>query len=86
MIFIRIAVNDSFAGAVDLLERARRQGDHLVVAAALPEAECQKQKNIDQQRLRAYAALGCVGTIFPLATMTPAIENRLKRCSYLVLP
>ena len=86
VIFIRIAINDSFAGAVDLLESARRQGDHLVVAAELSEAENQKQKKIDQHLLTAYAALGCVGTIFPCATMTAAIENRLKRCSYLVLP
>ncbi len=86
VIFIRLAVNGSFAEAVDLLESARRHGDHLVVAAELSEAECQKQKTIDQQLLTAYAALGCVGTIFPCATMTPAIESRLKRCSYLVLP
>ncbi len=86
VIFIRLATNDSFTEAVDLLECARRQGDHLVVAADLSGPQGKKQKNIDQQILTPYAALGCVGTIFPCATMTAAIENRLKRCSYLVLP
>jgi hypothetical protein len=85
VIFIRIDVKGSFAAAVDLLECARQQGDHLVVAAELPENECQKQNTNDQQLLTPYAALGCVGTIFSHAKMTVAIENRLKRCSCLVL-
>ncbi len=86
VIFIRIDVKGSFAAAVDVLECARQQGDHLVVAAELPENECQKQNTNDEQLLTPYAALGCVGTIFPLAKMTVAIENRLKLCSYMVLP
>ena len=86
VIFIRLAINDSFTEAVDLLECARRQGDHLVVAADLSEPKGPKQNANDQQLLTPYAALGCVGSIFSLTKMTVEVENRLKRCCYLVLP
>ncbi|MBU1566398.1 MAG: hypothetical protein KJ630_12330 [Proteobacteria bacterium] len=86
VVFIRLEINDSFAMAVDRLERARHLGDHLVVAADFPESGWQNKHNTCRNLLIAYAALGCVGTIFPFEKMTSAIEHRLKDCSYLVLP
>lgn len=85
VILIHMEIDGSLAVDVDALECARCLGDHLVVAARISNLQ-QASGDTGVDPLVAYAALGCVGAIFPISSMTALIEQRFKQCCSLILP
>jgi D-glycero-beta-D-manno-heptose 1-phosphate adenylyltransferase len=87
IIFIRIGLNEPLFQTIERLEQARRLGDYLVVAADIGVVSLPGKKYSERQTLATYAALGCVGSIFPMEEeMEATFERRFRRCSYIFQP
>jgi D-glycero-beta-D-manno-heptose 1-phosphate adenylyltransferase len=86
VILVHLKTGGSLAVDIEALECARCLGDHLVVAARTCNLQQQASGEAGVDSLEVYAALGCVGAIFPFASMTPSIERRFKKICSLILP
>ena len=86
VILVHLKIGGSLVADIEALECARCLGDHLVVAAKNSDLQQQASGEGSVNPLVVYAALGCVGAIFPFAFMTPSIEQRFKQICSLILP
>ncbi|MDK9707848.1 MAG: hypothetical protein OEL83_12435 [Desulforhopalus sp.] len=86
VILIYLELGGSLVEDIDTLEGARRLGDHLIVAAKISNPCRQESADAVTDLLVVYAALGCVGAVFPLSSMTPSMAQRFEQCCSLILP